>query len=54
MNIDNVSPSILHVTANDHLDVSADLNASQNKTIAQLIDDKEKNQEENSNPKSSG
>lgn len=51
MNIDNISPSILHVTANEHLDVSADLTSVQNKTIAQLIDDKEKNQE---NPSSSG
>lgn len=47
MNIDQISPSILHVTAKDNLDISDDLTADQTKTIGQLLEEKdeEKTQE---------
>lgn len=55
MNIDPITPSILHVTACE-IDVSQDLQASQTKSIAQLLQDEEKNQEEQNGqtPQSSG
>ena len=58
MNIDPITPSILHVTACE-IDVSQDLQASQTKSIAQLLQDEEKNpqnQEEQNDqtPQSSG
>jgi hypothetical protein len=39
MNIDNIIPSILHVTAKSEVDIENDLNSSQTKSIAELISD---------------
>lgn len=47
MNIDRISPSILHVTAQENLNIEDDLTKEGAKTIAQLIDEKEKTEEEN-------
>lgn len=47
MNIDPIAPSVLHVTAKENIDISADLLVPENKTIAQLLEDsseKEENQ----------
>ena len=41
MNIDNFSPSILHVTAKENLHIEDDLNKQSTKTIAELLHDKE-------------
>lgn len=46
MNIDNISPSTLHVTAKENLHIEDDLTKESTKTIAELLDDKEKNTEE--------
>jgi hypothetical protein len=47
MNIDNISPSTLHVTAKENLNIEDDLKAQPTKTIAELLDEKE-NEENNS------
>lgn len=46
MNIDQISPSILHITASENLDISDDLNKTSDKTIAELLNE-EKNQKQN-------
>jgi hypothetical protein len=47
MNIDQISPSILHVTAKENLNIEHDLTQQSDKTIAELIDEeKTKNQKE--------
>ena len=45
MNIDQISPSILHITASTNLNIQDDLNKESTKTIDQLIHE-EKNQDE--------
>lgn len=48
MNIDPIISSTLHVTAKENIDISADLAAIENKTIAQLLESSsEKENEEN-------
>jgi hypothetical protein len=48
MNIDQISPSILHVTAKENLNIEHDLNQNQsNKTISELINEEENKNEEN-------
>lgn len=47
MNIDQISPSVLHVTAKENLHIEKDLTQQSDKTIAELIDEEEtKNQKE--------
>jgi hypothetical protein len=47
MNIDNISPSILHVTAKQNLHIEDDLNKEATKTIAELLhEEEEKTKEE--------
>jgi len=46
MNIDNISPSILHVTAKENLHIEDDLNKEATKTIAELLHEEEKDNEE--------
>jgi hypothetical protein len=46
MNIDQISPSILHVTASSNLNIEDDLNKTSDKTIAELINE-EKTQTDN-------
>lgn len=53
MDIDNISPSILHVTAKENLNIEDDLNKEPTKTIAELLDDQEKNTEENTSEQKS-
>jgi hypothetical protein len=48
MNIDKISPSVLHVTAKENLNIDDDLNKQATKTIAELIDDEKNNEEKNS------
>ena len=48
MNIDRISPSILHVTAKENLNIQDDLARESTKTIAELIDEKETKTEESS------
>ena len=48
MNIDPITPCILHVTAKENVDISSDLECSQAKSLDQLLEDhneKEENQE---------
>lgn len=45
MNIDQISPSILHITAKENLNIENDLIKEATKSIAQLIHE-EKNQDE--------
>jgi hypothetical protein len=52
MNIDNISPSTLHVTAKQNLNIEDDLKAQPTKTIAELLDEKE-NEENNSSKQES-
>ena len=47
MNIDNITPSTLHVVAKE-IDVSEDLNDTTDKSIAELLNE-EKNEEEPEN-----
>lgn len=42
MNIDQISPSILHVTASDNLNIQDDLTKEATKTIAELINEETK------------
>lgn len=37
-----VVPSILHVTASSNINIDEDLNAEENHTIAELLDEQEK------------
>ena len=47
MNIDQISPSVLHVTAKSNLNIEQDLNSLQSdKTISQLILDEETKEEQ--------
>lgn len=39
MNIDHISPSILHVTAKENLNIEDDLTKEGTKTISQLINE---------------
>jgi hypothetical protein len=39
MNIDHISPSILHVTAKENLNIQDDLDKEGTKTISQLINE---------------
>lgn len=41
MNIDQISPSILHVTAKENLNIEHDLAQESTKTINELIEDEE-------------
>lgn len=50
MNIDQISPSILHVTAKENLNIQDDLTKEATKSIAQLINE-EKNKDKNSEEK---
>lgn len=45
MNIDQISPSILHVTAKENLNIEDDLTKESTKTISQLIDEEKENTE---------
>jgi hypothetical protein len=45
MNNPDILPSILHVTAKENIDISADLLATQTKTLAELITDNEEKEE---------
>lgn len=38
MNIDHITPSILHVTASSELNIQKDLESEQTKSIAELLD----------------
>lgn len=51
MNIDNISPSILHVTAKENLNIEDDLKSQPTKTIAELLDEKK---EEDNNSEQEG
>lgn len=46
MNIDHISPSILHVTATESLNIQDDLTKESDKTIAQLLNEETKTQEQ--------
>lgn len=47
MNIDHISPSTLHVTAAENLNIEDDLLKESTKTIAQLLNEKkDKNNEQ--------
>ena len=48
MNIDQISPSILHVTAKQNLNIEDDLNKDATKTISELIHEEEKQNSEKS------
>jgi hypothetical protein len=45
MNNPDILPSILHVTAKENIVISADLLATQTKTLAELITDNEEKEE---------
>lgn len=49
MNIDPIIPSILHITAKENVDISQDLQSTQQKSLGQLIEEtyEEKETEEN-------
>lgn len=49
MNIDQISPSILHVTAKENLHIEDDLNKTSTKTISELINEEEKDEKNESN-----
>jgi len=49
MNIDQISPSILHVTAKENLNIEDDLNKESTKTISELIDEKTEKTEDQTN-----
>lgn len=40
MDIDRISPSILHVTAKENLNIEHDLTLESDKTISQLLNEK--------------
>jgi hypothetical protein len=46
MNIDHISPSILHVTATENLNIEDDLLKESTKTIAQLLNEKKDQNEQ--------
>lgn len=46
MNIDHISPSILHVTATENLNIEDDLLQESTKTIAQLLNEKKDKNEQ--------
>jgi hypothetical protein len=48
MNIDQISPSILHVTAKENLNIEHDLTQQSDKTIAELIDEEETKKQQES------
>ena len=56
MNIDQISPSILHVTAKENLNIEQDLSKESDKTIAQLLNEKteKKTETETETEKSNG
>ncbi len=49
MNIDQISPSILHVAAKENLHIEDDLNKESTKTISELIDEEEQKEESPAN-----
>lgn len=49
MNIDQISPSILHITASANLNIQDDLNKESTKTIDQLIHEEKNKDEEKTN-----
>jgi hypothetical protein len=53
MKEDQITPSVLHIVANENIDISADLTAQQNHTLSELLkepidEEKENNQKEKS------
>ena len=46
MNIDNITPLVLHVTAKENMNIEQDLQSEQNKSLVELINDEEKKQKE--------
>ena len=46
MNIDHISPSTLHVTATENLNIEDDLLKESTKTIAQLLNEKKDQNEQ--------
>lgn len=47
MNIDLITPLVLHVTAKENIDISKDLEAVQNKSLGQLLEEANEEKEEN-------
>jgi hypothetical protein len=47
MNIDQITPSILHVSASEDLNIEKDLASEQTKTIAELLQTKDNETKEN-------
>lgn len=46
MNIDNITPSILYVTAKASVDISKDLETVQNKSLGELLEQHNEKEEE--------
>lgn len=46
MDIDHITPSILHVTAKENLNIEQDLLAVQNKSISQLVEEQANEEKE--------
>ena len=53
MDIDNITPLILHVTAKENLNIEQDLLAVQTKSIAQLVEE-QANEEKKDNTSEEG
>jgi hypothetical protein len=49
MNKDQLTPSVLKVTANENVDISNDLKAQQTKSISQLIQNEEEKTDQKEN-----
>jgi hypothetical protein len=49
MDIDNITPLVLHVTAKENIDISQDLDSTQNKSLNELIEDNTDEKEETEN-----
>jgi hypothetical protein len=49
MDIDNITPLVLHVTAKENLDISKDLDSVQNKSLSELIEDNTDEKKETEN-----
>ena len=52
MNIDHITPSVLHVTAKENLNIEQDLLAVQNKSISQLVEEQANEEKEKEEDKS--
>jgi hypothetical protein len=48
MDIDHITPSVLHVTAKENLNIEQDLLAVQNKSISQLVEEQANEEKEES------